>query len=313
MARLVALRRSEAAGTWTVLGPPLGDAVGGRRLTEPPEVMVAELGHAREAFEAARQRLVDATTARGPFPEVELAALERAASRLIERRRAIAEDRPARLLRGALPLRPARLALPREISRDVLTRGIGLVKAREDAYAKELGQLYAYNVITRNCVTEILREMEAAVAPTGSGARSLNGLSFIPAVSPSAVREAFAVAGVVEIPSYRKRALARMTAHESGVQVFLRESNTITSTVYRRHPENSVFLFFTDDVIAPRPILGAANLLVGVGASIAGLVMLPADGGDTLLSGLRGVLFSLPELVFQSIRKGSFDHVTSRE
>jgi hypothetical protein len=35
--------------------------------------------------------------------------------------------------------------------------------------------------------------------------------------------------------------------------------------------------------------------------------MLPADGGETLWAGLRGVVFSLPELVFQNIRKGSFE------
>jgi len=38
---------------------------------------------------------------------------------------------------------------------------------------------------------------------------------------------------------------------------------------------------------------------------------LPLEPAD--MSGLRGVLFSLPELVFQNIREGSFDHVTSRE
>ena len=35
--------------------------------------------------------------------------------------------------------------------------------------------------------------------------------------------------------------------------------------------------------------------------------MLPVDGGEMLWAGLRGALFSLPELVFQNIRKGSFD------
>ncbi len=33
------------------------------------------------------------------------------------------------------------------------------------------------------------------------------------------------------------------------------------------------------------------------------------DGGATLWAGLKGALFSRPELFFQNIRKGSFEHV----
>jgi hypothetical protein len=89
--------------------------------------------------------------------------------------------------------------------------------------------------------------------------------------------------------------------------VFLRESNVVTSTLYRVQPQDSIFLFFTDDLVAPRPLFGAANLLTGLAASAVGLAMWPVDGGETLWAGLRGALFSLPELVFHNIRKGSFD------
>jgi hypothetical protein len=89
--------------------------------------------------------------------------------------------------------------------------------------------------------------------------------------------------------------------------VFLRESNVVTSTLYRVEPRDSIFLFFTDDLVAPRPLFGAANLLTGLAASAVGLTMLPVDGGETFWAGLRGAMFSLPELVFQNIRKGSFE------
>ena len=67
------------------------------------------------------------------------------------------------------------------------------------------------------------------------------------------------------------------------------------------------FLFFTDDQVVPRPLFGAMNLLTGLGASAVGVAMLPVDGGETLWAGLRGALFSLPELVFHNIRKGTFE------
>jgi hypothetical protein len=116
----------------------------------------------------------------------------------------------------------------------------------------------------------------------------------------------------IELTAHRRARLARMYAEESPVRVFLRESNTLTSTVYRRHPEDSLFLFFTDDVIAPRPIFGVANFLTGLGATAVGVVTLPHDGGRTLWAGVRGMLFSVPELFFFNIRKGSFDEVDAR-
>jgi hypothetical protein len=303
MARLVALRRTESTGTWTVLEMSSNGAGRSRRPSGRPDVAEAELARAGEAVEAARRRLFGALGSE-QFPEAELAALERGVNRLVELRRAIALDRPARVFRGALPARPVRRPLLREISRDALLRDVVLVKAREEAYARELGRLYAYKLTARNCATELIREMYAAARADGRAAPSLD---FIPAFSPSAVQAAFSVTDVSLIPSYRKRRLARMKEGGSAARVFVRESNTLTSTIYRRNPEDSPFLFFTDDTVAARPILGAANLLVGAGASVAGLAMLPADGGAAFLSGLRGVLWSLPELVFQNVRKGSFD------
>ena len=64
--------------------------------------------------------------------------------------------------------------------------------------------------------------------------------------------------------------------------------------------------------MATRPLFGAANVLTGLGATVAGVVALPFDRGTTLWAGLKGVVFSLPELVFVNIRKGSFDYVERR-
>ena len=130
-------------------------------------------------------------------------------------------------------------------------------------------------------------------------------LNFIPAASALSVRETYAVAETFEIPSYRLAALARLYRQDNAARVYLRESNTLTSTLYRRNPADSAFLFFTDDTIVLRPLLGALNFVTGLGASAAGLFTLPIDKGDLLLAGLKGAIFSLPELVFFNIRKGS--------
>jgi hypothetical protein len=68
-------------------------------------------------------------------------------------------------------------------------------------------------------------------------------------------------------------------------------------------------LFFTDDAIAARPLFGALSMATGLGATLAGVATLPFDRGKTLWAGLNGVVFSLPELVFFNIRKGSFDYI----
>jgi len=130
-------------------------------------------------------------------------------------------------------------------------------------------------------------------------------LAFIPAAWSRAVRETYAVAETVLFPSYRLAGLAQLYARDGGIGVRLREANTLTSTLYRRNPADSAFLFFTDDAVATRPLLGALNLAAGFGASAAGLLAAPADGGALLRAGLSGMLWSLPELVFFNVRKGS--------
>jgi hypothetical protein len=340
MARLVALRATAQTGHWVFLDAFPAEALGTRRLADRPDIMVAELGDARAAFELARQRLVKAAAPDGAFPEIEFAALEGSASRLIELRRGLAEGRPVRTALDRLPDRPARVALLRPISADVLSRGIALVRAREATYTAEMERLYGYHVVTQNCATEIFRELEKSFAEAsasppessrdaersamasrareesvrrlGGYVSSTGGLTFIPALSARAVEDQYAVSDASEVLSYRHYRLATIRAHEDTAWVSLRESNTLTSTIYRRNPSDSAFLFFTDDRVALRPLLGAVNLAVGLGTSLAGVFTLPGDGGRMLRAGLKGVLWSVPELVFQNVRKGSFEYAEPR-
>ena len=54
---------------------------------------------------------------------------------------------------------------------------------------------------------------------------------------------------------------------------------------------------------------GAVNLGYGLGQGLAGVFTAPFDGGRRFRSGFYGAFFSLPELVFANVRKGSFDFV----
>lgn len=93
----------------------------------------------------------------------------------------------------------------------------------------------------------------------------------------------------------------------------LSESNVLTSALYRPGPEDSSFLFFTDDAAAVRLLLGAANLAVGLVGSAIGLATWPVDGGRRLAGGARGVFYSVPELAFVNLRKGTTPWLTADE
>ena len=62
----------------------------------------------------------------------------------------------------------------------------------------------------------------------------------------------------------------------------------------------------TDDVVLLRPLHGVLNLCYSLTAALGGLLTAPFDGGDRVQAGLHGAFYSLPELVFGNIRKGSF-------
>jgi hypothetical protein len=212
-----------------------------------------------------------------------------------------------------------------------LRRALATARDRERAYTGALERLHRYDLLRRNCVTELFRTIDAALAraiaadtttPAGralvraEATRRLGGhvevagsVNFIPFVAAGAVAASLRVTETAELPSYRREQLEHLYARENRLRVWLREANTLTATAYRPSADDSVFVFFTDDALLPRPLLGAVNLAAGLGASLIGLARLPADGGDTLRAGAAGVLFSLPELLFVNIRKGSYAEV----
>jgi hypothetical protein len=224
-----------------------------------------------------------------------------------------------------LPARPAErtdLVAP-PLSEAAARVELAAARAAAADYRARLAELYGYNLITRNCVSEIFATMDAAFADAGGAPgdaqvaadesrRRLGGVvdtrsafNFIPAASALAVERTYAVVAHRTRPSYRQLRLAELVRDEPAWRVALRESNTLTSTVYHADPNDSAFLFFTDDRVALRPLLGAANLLVGVADGALGLATWPVDRGARLRAGALGAVFSLPELAFVNIRKGS--------
>jgi hypothetical protein len=114
------------------------------------------------------------------------------------------------------------------------------------------------------------------------------------------------------VDSHREHELARLLAEDPGLARRLGEAVTLSSTIYTPRLRDSTFLFFTDDVFWRRPLLGFANLGYAAGNGVLGLVAAPFDGARRLRAAGSGLWYSLPELAFFNIRKGTFDYVPAR-
>lgn len=317
-ARLVALDESLASGQLVMLEAFPADAkvlrVGARRRALLPTL----LGDARRDFVEAHTCLFSSAG----YREVSWNELEQAVTRLAELRAAEQGRKTLRIAAGAmlpegvaaLPVETHLAASPQRLARD-------LASAREarDAYADALAAQYRYDLVRRNCVSELFRTVDAALASVAGTAsvreeslRRLGGYvdpladaNFIPFVSSRNVRAAWRVAEQIHLPSAREHALAR----EGGLGAALRESNVWTSSLYEPSEDDGFFLFFTDGDWPLRPLLGAANLVAALARSAVGVVELPFDRGRGLQAGLGGALWSAPELLFVNIRKGTNEYV----
>jgi hypothetical protein len=327
MARLAALRRSVDAGRLTVLDA-YADApvrIAGARLERHRDLLPAVLAEARSELDAARERF-----ARASAPgERDWSAVEAAANRVIELERVVAGGDGLRI--APAPMTPSRsaavaVAAP-PLAPAALEGWLAAARRREREWVAEVERRFGYRLLTRNCVTEVFQVIDgalanAAPAAIGPGERTVeaasvrrlggrvdgDGFRFVPFVAAEAVRRRWRVVDEREIPSLRRRALADASRRD-GVLGALREASPLGSGLADLARQDSLLLFYTDDAPLLRPALGVANLATGVGAAAAGLALAPFDRGDTLVAGLRGVLFSLPELAFVGIRKGSFEWV----
>jgi hypothetical protein len=309
MARLQTLRESEIFGRLRFLDAFGADApVLSAKSVRRADAFVVELGErAQMEFETARAHFFAHTSPN----EAQFAWLEEKANHDAEFQRGLSIGQEVRMQASRLiPQRSAevgRLPIP-AVGGAVLRMAGRLAEAALDGYEAALRDAFGYRLVDRNCVTELLAALESGLPHGTRTDRIGGGLDFIPFVSFESLVEANPTAQEFEVPSYRRTRLDVMYATENDVAVWLRESNTLTSTIYRSTARDSFFLFFTEDAGPARPILGALNVAAAVGDMALGLLKAPFDRGRTAWSGLKGVVFSLPELFFIDLRKGALDY-----
>ncbi|MBW2269810.1 MAG: hypothetical protein JRH16_14655 [Deltaproteobacteria bacterium] len=329
MARLAAMEASLDSGRWVLLDALGADAEWLEIDPRRRELLPALEAEARRNWDLAREQF----NAADGLDEMAQTALEESASHWMELRRALEGAERIRFAdgrsvpRGIGPLerppRPRSLETKGPERLDAMRRATGIAKSEA---LTRLG----YHLVSRNCVSELfalidetfakaVRERGEALdadAVTRESRIRLGGYidpafapGVIPFVSSRRVRKNWRVVATDELPSLRRAWASRLRAQEAPAWVALRESNTLTSTLYTSGGDDSLFVFFTDDGVALRPILGAFNLTAALVGAGVGLLRLPFDGGRALDAALRGALFSLPELAFQNIRKGTFEWI----
>ena len=249
--------------------------------------------------------------------EADYNRLENSAARYYEIQMGATMQRPIRVERGRLIPSLARSGIALAVEHPVkLKAKLTLAKHNYAVYKRQLQEQYGFDLITHNCATELTRHINASFANeneqiTALGARLRHGeaLTFIPFQWFEVVQQRLRVSEVKILPSYRKRRLAQLSQQEHPATTYLREFNTLTSTIYNDDDSSGAFLLFTDDVFWPRPLYAVANLAYGLATTGVGLLTLPVEGNKRIKAGFRGTLFSLPELFFFNIRKGSFEFV----
>jgi hypothetical protein len=328
MARLIALDESIASGHWVMLNLAEPRAAGDEPPAGPPGIRHAAFEVGRARFFAAKAALAGAETV-GEWAYLQM---EQAANVFAERGNALREGRmPSVDGVNPKPAHPAsvELVLP-EMSPGRLQAHLDSLDGYRSVYESSLAGLYSYDLIGRNCASEIFRVVGQAMREAGGGnpapdglagaegvaelesTRRLGGyasglgLEFIPFLSFRIVGETWRIASTEVVPSYRLRELGQAKALQNPLWVGLRESNVFSSSLYQWHGGDPAFVFFTDDLLVARPLAGGFNVAAGLAQSLSGLLALPWDGGENLRMGVKGVLISLPELFFFNIRKGSF-------
>jgi hypothetical protein len=308
-ARYLAARRSLATNRLAVLDAFSGSAREARADDVPGEVRAKR----REAAAALLRRGRALVLGGGAPDETSLNLLEEAAAVAARDGRADVAGRLSAVGLRKLPARARSVVTPRPAGdlALLLARARTRLVEQEDAVAAA----WSYELVTRNCITELVRAANGAFgsedaaraalgAPLPTGAEPFG---FVPWVFFDRVRERLRVARVDALPSRRLRELETVARESPGVVTRLRESTAYTSTLYEPKLRDGAFLFFTDDVFWPRPAYGLANFAFAFGYTAAGVAAAPFDRGVHARAGLEGMLWSLPELAFVNVRKGSYD------
>ncbi|MGR9036048.1 MAG: hypothetical protein ACU83O_05605 [Gammaproteobacteria bacterium] len=331
LARYLAVEASLQSGYWVFIDDfaENSDRIGPADYLEQTERIQILINDARADWDFLRQAAINRR-----LTEVEYSRMEMAANRYAE----LVKSGEAVEIRfngeKALPLKS--IGLPDgpfpELTEERLKSALSRLDAYENDLLDRLKQDYRYDLITRNCVTELFRTInlafsanigskdslsEPALSAVTESEKRLGGYidaayNFIPFVSDVSVRDHYHVSVSRYLDSYRGLELKKLMARENKLLAALKESNTVSSRLYNYHSGDALFLFFTDDSLPLRPIFGLFNAAAGIGQSLYGLFNWPFDSGKNLKSGARGLLMSLPELLFFNMRKGSYSFLSPK-
>lgn len=279
------------------------------------DVEEGKLGHLQNELQRQANRRRELFLQTKEHPEISCSLLEASRAKAWELSRVSESSRRVRILvRPVLPAKPAVVSLENlRPDKDRLQAAIKQMNITISALYDRRDTEYGYNLLLRNCATELIRSLNTSFPDRERGEVSLggwmeadDGLVFIPFLFYNEATSAFAVPTEQFLPARRLRNLEKLYTEENDLWVWLRESNTLSSTLYEPRTKDTPFLFFTDDSFFLRPLLGLFNVGYATVHGIASVFTLPFDGGEGLSQAGRGIFYSLPELTFGNIRKGSY-------
>ncbi|MCF7965494.1 MAG: hypothetical protein K9L79_08135 [Methylobacter tundripaludum] len=330
MARYIAIDASLQSGYWVFIDDftENSERVGPDQYLEHSAQIRMQVSDARATLE--RNRL--SATSRQQLGEAEYSQIEMAGNRYIELLNS--EQRHDFRYNGQKVLPSKRIGFPDgpvpNLSPEQLTTALSALDNIENSLFEALKQSYRYDLLSRNCVTELFRTInQALLKPYRSGDKvadpealtvkeseqRLGGYveiayNFVPFVAYQSVLDRYHVTQNRDLDSYRGLELAKLAATQNNLVTALRESNVISSNLYNYNPDDALFVFFTDSNVLLRPVFGLVNTGAGIGQSVYGFFSWPLDSGKNLQSGATGILMSLPELFFFNMRKGSYRYLS---
>jgi len=330
MARYIAIDASLQSGYWIFIDDFAEDSERLRPdqyLDHIDQIRILA-GEAKAALNQIRQ----SASLRQRLSESEYSQIEMAANRYIELLNS--EQRHDFRFNGEKALPSKSISFPESpvpnLTRKQLTTALSALDTIENSLLETLKQNYRYDLLSRNCVTELFRTInQALLNPYRSGAeladlealtikeseKRLGGYveiayNFIPFVAYQSVLDRYHVTKSRDLNSYRGLELAKLGVRQNSLITALTESNIISSRLYRYNPDDALFVFFTDDNVLLRPVFGLVNTGAGISQSVYGAFSWPLDSGENLKAGATGILMSLPELFFFNMRKGSYKYLS---
>lgn len=187
-----------------------------------------------------------------------------------------------------------------------------------ETYTKQIQTLYSYHLVLQNCTNELFFYLNLLFPEGKIGEETfwdplthrVYGLNFVPSIAAMKFSSSPYTKEYKLYPSYRNLKRKQI---KDWKEIHFKERFVPTSIIYRPNPMDHSFLFFTEESIWNRPILGFANLLWGVGYIGVGIVKAPFDGGKDVSKGTDTIFYSVPELFFFNIRKGHFPLIAADE